>query len=152
MGDNNMNINKTLRIIAGCLCICVALLRVFFFIFDLGGAMVYSFLLLDPSELVSIFEMLIIVIFAVLFTIFATIIAVIIYTVLGILQIALRKYKTPTILCTIFSSISIILSIRAVILLASIGAFDIFIIILMVLYIVILCLCIVSYIKFRKQK
>jgi hypothetical protein len=147
-----MNINKTLRIIAGCLCLCVALLRVLFIIFDLGGAMVYSFLFLDPAELVSIFEALIIVIFALLFAIFATIVSVIVYTVLGILQIALRKYKTPTIICTVFSSISIGLSIRAIILLATINAFDIFITILVILYIVILSLCIVSYIRFRKEE
>ncbi len=147
-----MNINKTLRIVAGCLCISVAIIRVFFFILDLGGAIIYSFLFLDPAELVSIFEMLIIVFFGVIFTIFATIIAVGVYVVLGILQITLRKYKTPTMICTVFSSISIILSIRAVVLLASIGAFDLFITILMVMYITILCLCVISYIRFRKQE
>lgn len=123
----------------------------FFFFFDLGGAIVYSFLFLDPAELASIFELLIIVIFGVIFTILATIIAVGVYTVLGILQITLRKYKTPTIICTIFSSISLILSIRAVILLATINEIDVFIITLMIMHIVILSLCIVSYIKFRKQ-
>jgi len=152
MGDNNVNINKTIRIVIGCLCLCVSVIRVFFFIFDLGGATVYSFLLLDPAELVSVFEALIIVIFGLLFTIFATIIAVIVYTVLGILQITLRKYKTPTILCTIFNFISIILSMRAVMLLATINKFDIFIIVLMIFYTIILLLCIVSYIRFRKQE
>ncbi|MFW9973541.1 MAG: hypothetical protein ACFFDF_25395, partial [Candidatus Odinarchaeota archaeon] len=127
------------------------IMRVFFFIFDLPGAVIYSFLLLDPTELVSIFEALVIVILAFIFTIFATIIAVIIYIVLGILQIALKKYKTPTIICTVFSSISIVLSIRSVILLATIGAFDIVMITLMIFYIGILCLCILSFIKFRKQ-
>jgi len=147
-----MKINETVRIIAGSLCILVAIIRVLFIFFDLGGAMIYSFLLLDPNQLVTIFEAIILVIFGLFFTIFATIFAVIVYTVLGILQIALRKHKTPSIICTVFSSISIVLSIRATILIASINAFDIFITILMIMYIVILSLCIVSYIKFRKQE
>ncbi|MFX1389588.1 MAG: hypothetical protein ACFE9Z_05930 [Promethearchaeota archaeon] len=146
-----MNVNKTIRIITGILCLCIAVLRIFFFFFDLGGATIYSFLFLDPTELVSIFEAIIIVIFAVLFTIFGTIIAVIVYTVLGILQIALRKYKTPTIICTVFSSISIVLSIRAIILIASINEFDLFITVLLIIYSVVLSLCIISFIKFRKQ-
>ncbi|MDX1799268.1 MAG: hypothetical protein R3255_11515 [Candidatus Lokiarchaeia archaeon] len=147
-----MEINKILRIITGSICILVAITRIFFIIFDLGGAMVYSFLFLDPNELVNIFEAILIVIFGFILTIFATIVAVGVYTVLGILQIALRKYKTPTIICTVFSSISIALSIRAVFLIATINEIDIFITVLMIMYIVILFLCIISYIKFRKQK
>ncbi len=146
-----MKINETVRIIAGSLCILVAIIRILFIFFDLGGAMIYSFLLLDPNQVVNIFEALIIIIFALFMSIIATIFSVIVYTVLGILQIALRKQKTPSIICTVFSSISIVLSIRATILLASINEFDIFITILMIMYIVILSLCIVSYIKFRKQ-
>ncbi len=147
-----MDVNKTLRIVAGSLCIIVAITRIFFVIFDLGGAMIYSFLLLDPNELVNIFEAILIVIFGFILTIFATIVAVGVYIVLGILQIALRKYKTPTIICTVFSSISIVLSIRAIILIASINEFDIFITILTIMYILILSLCIVSYIRFRNQE
>ncbi|MFX1385608.1 MAG: hypothetical protein ACFE9M_00190 [Promethearchaeota archaeon] len=147
-----MDINKTIRIITGSLCILVAIIRVFFFFFDLGGAMIYSFLFLDPNQLVNIFEAIIIVVFGLFLTIFATIFAVIVYTVLGILQIALRKYKTPSIICTVFSSISIVLSIRAIILISSINEFDLLITILMILYILVLSLCIVSFIKFRKQE
>jgi hypothetical protein len=146
-----MEINKILRIIAGSICIVAAITRILFVIFDLGGAMVYSFLFLDPNELVNIFEAILIVLFGFFLTILATIVAVSVYTALGILQIALKKYKTPTIICTVFSSISIVLSIRAVILLAIINEIDIFIISLMIMYIVILSLCIVSYIRFRKQ-
>ncbi|MFX1308444.1 MAG: hypothetical protein ACFE8C_01985 [Promethearchaeota archaeon] len=145
-----MDINKTIRIITGSLCILVAIIRVFFFFFDLGGAMIYSFLFLDPNQLVNIFEAIIIVVFGLFLTIFATIFAVIVYTVLGILQIALKKYKTPSIICTVFSSISIVLSIRAIILISSINEFDLLITMLMILYILVLSLCIVSYIKFRK--
>ncbi len=147
-----MDINKTIRIITGSLCILVAIIRVFFFFFDLGGAMIYSFLFLDPNQLVNIFEAIIIVVFGLFLTIFATIFAVIVYTVLGILQIALKKYKTPSIICTVFSSISIVLSIRAIILISSINEFDLLITILMILYILVLSLCIVSFIKFRKQE
>lgn len=147
-----MDINKTIRIITGSLCILVAIIRVFFFFFDLGGAMIYSFLFLDPNQLVNIFEAIIIVVFGLFLTIFATIFAVIVYTVLGILQIALRKYKTPSIICTVFSSISIVLSIRAIILISSINEFDLLITMLMILYILVLSLCIVSFIKFRKQE
>jgi hypothetical protein len=146
-----MEINKTLRLVAGSLCVIVAITRIFFIIFDLGGAMVYSFLFLDPSELLSIFEAVLIVFFGFIITILATFIAVAVYVVLGILQITLRKYKTPTIICTVFSSISIVLSIRAVILLATINEIDFFITFLMIMYIAVLSLCIVSYIKFRKQ-
>ncbi|MFX0022718.1 MAG: hypothetical protein ACFE9S_10350 [Candidatus Hermodarchaeota archaeon] len=146
-----MEINKILRIIAGSICIVVAITRIFFTIIDFGGAIVYSFLFLDPSELVNIFEMILIVFFGLIITIIATIIAVGVYIVLGILQISLKKYKTPTILCIVFSSISIILSIRAVYLLSTIDEIDIFIMSLMIMYIMILSLCIVSFIKFRKQ-
>ncbi|MFX0006810.1 MAG: hypothetical protein ACFFA7_03205 [Promethearchaeota archaeon] len=147
-----MEINKILRIIAGSICIIVAITRILFVFLDLGGAMVYSFFFLDPNEVGNIFGLLIVAIFGIIFTIIDTIIAVGVYTVLGILQITLRKYKTPTIICTVFSSISIILSVRAIILLATISVFDIFTTLLMVMYIVILSLCIISYIKFRKQK
>lgn len=146
-----MEVNKNLRLIAGIVCIAVAITRIFFVIFDLGGAMVYSYLFLDPGDLVNIFEAILIVIFGFIITVFATIVAVGVYIVLGILQITLRKHKTPTIICTVFSSISIVLSLRAVILLVTIGEIDIFIISLMIMYIVILSLCIVSYIRFTKQ-
>ena len=146
-----MEINKILRIVAGSLCILVAILRIVTFFFDLGSTVIYSAFIIDPNEAVSLFEGIAIVIFAVLMTILGTVIAVIIYVVLGILQIVLRKVKTISIICNVFTAISIILSIRAIVILAGIGEFSILLTVLMTLYIIIFSLCIVSYMKFRKE-
>ncbi|MBA7614618.1 hypothetical protein ES703_21886 [subsurface metagenome] len=107
--------------------------------------------IIDLDEAVSLFEGIAIVIFALLMTIIGTVIAVIIYVVLGILQIALRKFKTVSIICNVFTAISIILSIRAIALFASAGEFSVLLTVLMTLYIIIFSLCIVSYMKFRKE-
>jgi len=147
-----MNINKTIRIVAGSLCILVAILRIFLFFFDINGAIVYSFIFIDPTEAVNFILGIVLIVFGFIIAIIATIFAVIIYVVIGILQITLRKYKTPSIICTVITSISIILSIRAIILYASVNMINLFLTILLIIYIVILSLCIVSYIKFRKQE
>ncbi len=146
-----MEINKILRVVAGSLCILVAILRIVTFFLDLNATVIYSAFIIDLDEAVSLFEGIAIVIFALLMTIIGTVIAVIIYVVLGILQIALRKLKTVSIICNVFTAISIILSIRAIALIASVGEFSILLTILMTLYIIIFSLCIVSYMKFRKE-
>lgn len=146
-----MEINKILRIVAGSLCILVAILRIVTFFLDINATVIYSAFIIDLDEAVSLFEGIAIVIFALLMTIIGTVIAVIIYVVLGILQIVLRKLKTISIICNVFTAISIILSIRAIAFLASAGEFSILLTILMTLYIIIFSLCIVSYIKFRKE-
>jgi len=146
-----MEINKILRVVAGSLCILVAILRIVIFFLDINATVIYSAFIIDLDEAVSLFEGIAIVIFALLMTIIGTVIAVIIYVVLGILQIALRKFKTVSIICNVFTTISIILSIRAIALLASVGEFSILLTVLMTLYIIIFSLCIVSYMKFRKE-
>lgn len=146
-----MEINKILRIVAGSLCILVAILRIVTFFFDFKTTVIYSAFIIDLDEAVTLFEGIAIAIFAVLMTIIGTVIAVIIYVVLGILQIVLRKIKTISIICNVFTAISIILSIRAIAFLASAGEFSILLTVLMTLYIIIFSLCIVSYIKFRKE-
>ena len=118
---------------------------------DLNATVIYSAFIIDLDEAVTLFEGIAIAIFAVLMTIIGTVIAVIIYVVLGILQIVLRKFKTISIICNVFTAISIILSIRAIAIFAGIGEFSILLTVLMMLYIIIFSLCIVSYMKFRKE-
>ena len=146
-----MEFNDKLRIVAGSLCIVVAILRIILFFFEFGAATIYSFLFINPNQTVNIFEGLLIVIFAVILTILVTIFAVVAYVVLGILQIVIRENKTPSILCNILSGIGILFSIRVFVLLASINESSILLTILAIFYTTIFSLCIISYIKFRKE-
>ena len=143
--------NKFLRIIAGSLCLIVAILRVIFFFSDTPGAIIYSAIFINFNEAVNIIEGLILVIMAVVMTIVETIIAVIIFIVLGILQIVLRKFKTVTIICNVFIAISLMFAIRAITIYASVDEFSIILATLLTLYIIIFSLCIASYSKFRKE-
>ncbi|MHA1913528.1 MAG: hypothetical protein ACW986_08050 [Promethearchaeota archaeon] len=152
MGEWIIEHQKTLRVVAGVLCILVAILRILTFFIDLSGAVIYSAVFIDPNEAVNILQGFFIVLFAVLFTIFTMVIAVIIYIVLGVLQIVLRRIKTISIICNIISGLSIILSIRAVIIYATNNEFSILLISLLAIYIAIFSLCILSYIKLRKEK
>jgi hypothetical protein len=126
-------------------------MRIVGFFIDLSGAVIYSAIFIDPSEAVNILQGLFVVLFAVLFTMLTTVIAVIIYIILGILQIALRKFKTVSIICTIITGLSIVLSIRAVIIYANNSEFNIILTSLLIIYIAIFSLCILSYIKLRKE-
>ncbi|MFX1391786.1 MAG: hypothetical protein ACFE9Z_17110 [Promethearchaeota archaeon] len=146
-----MDPNKILRIIAGSLCLIVAILRIVFFFFDLNGAIVYSAIIINTHQAVNIIEGLILVIIAVVMTIVETIIAVIIFIVLGILQIVLRKFKTATIICNVFITISLMFAMRAIAIYASVNEFSIILTALLTLYIIIFSLCIASYSKFTKK-
>jgi len=146
-----MEFHEKLRITAGILCFIVAILRIMLFFIELGSATIYSFLFIDPNETVNIFEGLLIVIFAVILTIFVTVFAVVSYVVLGILQITLRSSNTPSIICNILTGIGILLSIRVFVLLASLNESSILLTILAIFYITIFSLCIISYVKFRKE-
>lgn len=151
LGEIIIKVQESIRIVAGIICFVVPILRIVLFFFDLGAATLYSFLFIEPNETVNIFEGLVIVIIAVLLTVLVTIFAVVSYVVLGILQIVLRRSKTPTIICNVLSGVGILLSIRVFIILASINESSLLLMILMIMYITIFSLCIVSYIEFRKQ-
>lgn len=146
-----MDPNKFVRIIAGSLCLIVAILRVVFFFFDLNGAIVYSAIFINFNEAVNIIEGLIMILVAVVMTIVETIFAVIIFIVLGILQIVLKKFKTVTIICNVFITISLMFTIRAIAIFASVDEFSIILATLLTFYIIIFSLCLVSYVKFRKE-
>jgi len=146
-----MKFHEILRIVTGILCIIVAILRIVLFFFEFGAAAIYSFLFINPNETVNILEGILIVIFAAILTILVTIFAVVAYVVLGILQIVIRDNKTPSILCNILSGIGILFSIRVFVLLASINESSILLTILAIFYTTIFSLCIISYIKFRKE-
>ena len=151
MGEWIIEHQKTVRLIAGVLCLLVAILRIVAFFIDLSGAVIYSAIFIDPNDAVNIIQGLFVVLFAVLFTMFTTVVAVIIYITLGILQIALRRFKTVSIICTVITGLSIILSIRAVIIYANNSEFNIILTSLLIIYITIFSLCILSYIKLRKE-
>ncbi|MFX1366401.1 MAG: hypothetical protein ACFFCE_01895 [Promethearchaeota archaeon] len=146
-----MDPNRIVRIIAGSLCLIIAILRIVFFFFDLNGAIVYSAIFIDFNEAVNLIEGLLMLIFAFIMTIILTIIAVIIHVVLGILQIALSKFKTATIICNFFITLNILLSIRAIMIYASVDEFSILLATLFTFYIILFSLCIVSYWKFIKK-
>ncbi|MFX1503433.1 MAG: hypothetical protein ACFFDH_20890 [Promethearchaeota archaeon] len=146
-----MDPNRLVRIIAGCLCLIIAILRIVFFFFDLSGAIVYSVIFIDFNEAVNLIEGLLMIIFAFIMTIIITIIAVIVHVVLGILQIALSKFKTVTIICNFFITLNILLSIRAIMIYASVDKFSILLATLFTFYIILFSFCIVSYCKFIKK-
>ncbi|MFX1375629.1 MAG: hypothetical protein ACFFA0_07440 [Promethearchaeota archaeon] len=146
-----MKINEIFRLTAGILCISVAILRVVLFFFNLSAAAVYSFPFIGLGEIDNIFEGIVLAFLFFFATIIITGIAVVIYVVLGILQIVLRKYKTPSIICNIITGISILFSIRVFIVFAIIDESSILLTILAIIYITIFSLCIISYIKFRKE-
>jgi len=146
-----MELHEKLRITAGILCIVVAILRVVLFFFDLGGAVVYSAIFIDYNEYVSIIEGLVKALLAFLFTILATGFAFLVYLILGGITIAGRRLNVITIVCNIITGISIILSIRAIIIYTDLFGTSILLIILLIIYIAIFSMCLISYIRFRKE-
>ncbi|MFW9772729.1 MAG: hypothetical protein ACFFEO_11290 [Candidatus Thorarchaeota archaeon] len=147
-----MERSKILRIIAGSLCIVVAVLRILLFFLDLSGAIIYSMVFIDPSEAVSLIQGILIIFLAFIFTSIATIAAVGIYLALGVLQIVLKRFKTVTIVCNVIIAISIIMCVRAIYIYISINELHILLISLLILYIIIFIICIVSYTKVRKEE
>ena len=146
-----MELHEKLRITAGILCIVVAILRVVLFFFDLGGAVVYSAIFIDWNEYVNIIEGLVKALLAFLFTILAAGCAFLVYLILGGLTIARRRLNVITIVCNIITGISIILSIRAIIIYTDLFGTSILLIILLIIYIAIFSMCLISYIRFRKE-
>ena len=146
-----MEFYEKLRTTAGVLCIVVALLRVVLFFFDLGGAIVYSAIFIDWNEYVNIIEGIVEALLALLFTFLATGFASIVYLILGILTIAGRRLNVITIGCNIITGISIVLSVRAIIIYADLYGASILLIILLIIYIAIFSMCLISYIRFRKE-
>jgi hypothetical protein len=66
--------------------------------------------------------------------------------------IAGRRLNVVTIGCNIITAISIILSIRALAIYGLLGEFNIFIIFFLIIYLIIFVICLVSYIRIRKEK
>jgi len=147
-----MELHEKLRVVAGIFCIFVAFLRLFQLFTDTGGAVVYSAFFLPWGEAVNIFEGLVYVLVAFIFTLLATGFAFFVYLILGIMVIAGRKLNITTLGCNIITAISIILSIRAIILIGSLGEFSLLITILFIFYLFIFSICLVSYIRIRKGK
>lgn len=152
MGDSIMEFHEKLRVVAGVLCLLVAGLRIVQFFFDLGGAAVYSAFFVPWGESVNIIQGLGIAILALVFTFVATGFAVLVYLILGVMVIAGRRLNIVTIGCNIITAISIILSIRALSIYGMLGAVNAFAIFFLILYIIIFSICLVSYIRIRKEK
>lgn len=152
MGETIMKFHEKLRIIAGILCILIAIMRAVQFFIDLPGAVVYSAIFVPWNESVGFIEGLAVVLAAFLFTILATGFAILVYAILGTLVIVGRRVNAVTIICNIITAISIALSIRAVAIYGSLGQINIFTIIFLVLYLVIFLICLFSYIKIRKER
>jgi hypothetical protein len=147
-----MEFHEKLRVVAGIACIFVAILRIVQFFFDMPGAVVYSAFFLPWAESVGLIEGLAIVLIAFLFTIVATGFAFLVYLILGAMVIAGRRLNIVTIGCNIITGISIILSIRALAIYASLGEVGVFTTIFFIIYIIIFAICLFSYIKIRKKK
>lgn len=146
-----MELREKLRIVAGILCILVAVLRVLQFFFDLNGAFVYSAINIPWGEYVTFVEAIGETIIGIVLTIGGTGIAFFIYLISGGIIIAGRKLKIITLGCNIISAISIILCIRAIYIYAIFGLFNILLTIFLIIYIAIFSICVVSYIKIRKE-
>ncbi|MFX1420627.1 MAG: hypothetical protein ACFE9N_17150 [Promethearchaeota archaeon] len=146
-----MEFHEKLRVIAGILCIFIAFLRVVQFFFDPTGAVVYSAIFVPWGESVGFIEGIAVALMAFIFSILATGFAFLVYIILGALVIAGRRLKFVTIVCNIITAISIILSIRAIAIYASLGQVNIFTIFFLIIYIVIFSICLLSYIKIRKE-
>lgn len=151
-GEYNLEFHEKLRVVAGVLCLAVAVLRVAQFFFDTGGAVVYSAFFVPWGEVVNIFEGLAIVLVAFVFTFLATGFAFFVYLILGVMVIAGRRLKVVVIGCNIISAISIILSIRALSIYGILGEFNIYAIFFLIIYVVIFSICLISYIRIRKEK
>jgi hypothetical protein len=152
VGESIMEFHEKLRIVAGILCLVVAALRVVQFFFDLGGAIVYSALFVPWGQYVDLIEGIGIALAALVFTFLATGFAVLVYLILGAMVIAGRRLNVVTIGCNIITAISIILSIRALAIYGLLGEFNIFIIFFLIIYLIIFAICLVSYIRIRKEK
>jgi hypothetical protein len=146
-----MEFHEKLRIIAGILCMFTALFRVIIFFVSIDGAVVYSAFFLDWEEAVGLVEGLAVVLVAFLFTILETGFAFLVYLILGAMVIAGRRLNVVIIICNIITGISIILAIRAIAVYSSLNEINLFLIILLIDYIVIFTVCLISYIRFRKE-
>lgn len=147
-----MEFYEKLRIVAGVLCLLVAILRIVQFFFDLGGAVVYSAIFVPWGEYVTLIEGIGIAIVALVFTFVATGFAVLVYLILGAMVIGGRRLNVVTIGCNIITAISIILSIRALSIYGMLGEFNLFAMFFLIIYIIIFAICLVSYIRIRKEK
>ncbi|UCC18255.1 MAG: hypothetical protein JSV62_09055 [Promethearchaeota archaeon] len=146
-----MELSVKLRIIAGILCLLIAVLRVVQFFFDLNGAFVYSAINIPWGEYVSFVEAIGGAIIGIVLTIGGTGLAFFAYLISGVVIIAGRKLTLITLGCNIISDISIILCIRAIYIYTIFGLFNILLTIFLIIYIAIFSICIVSYIKIRKE-
>jgi len=146
-----MELREKLRIIAGILCILVAVLRVIQFFFDLTGAFVYSAIIIDWGQSVTLAEAIGEALLGLILTVGGTGLAFLTYLIMGGMVIAGRRLNFITLGCNIISAISIILCIRAIYIYAIFGLFNILLTIFLIIYIAIFSICIVSYIKIRKE-
>lgn len=149
-----MEFFEKLRITAGIFCIAVAILRIVLYFVDGAAAIAYSAFFIDWNEALGLIEGIGMLIIAFAFTIAETGIAVIIYIILGAMLIGARKLTFVSIGCNIITGIGTILSIRAIAIFAdpSINQINIFLILLLILYLIIFSTCLISYIKFRKEE
>ena len=147
-----MEFHEKLRIVAGILCLFVAVMRIIQFFFDLNGAVVYSAFFVPWGEAVTFIESIALAVLALIFAFVGTGFAVLVYLILGAMVILGRRLNIVVIGCNIITAISIILSVRAVAIYGSQGLFNIFTTFFLIIYIVIFSICLVSYIKIRKEK
>jgi len=148
-----MEFFEKLRITAGILCIVVAILRIVLFFVDGAAAVAYSAFFIDWNEAIGLIEGIAMAIMAFLFTIAETGFAFIVYIILGAMLIGARKLTFVSIGCNIITGIGIILCVRAIAIFAdpSINQINMFLILLLILYLTIFSTCLISYIKFRKE-
>jgi hypothetical protein len=129
----------------------VAIMRVIQFFFDISGAVVYSAFFVPWGESAGFIEGLAIAIVAFIFSIFGTGLAFLVYTILGALVILGRRVSAVTVFCNIITTISILLSIRAMAIYGSLGQINILLTLFLIIYLLIFSLCLVSYIKIKKK-
>ncbi|MBD3193573.1 MAG: hypothetical protein GF317_00855 [Candidatus Lokiarchaeota archaeon] len=146
-----MKSNEILRIIAGILCFIVFILLILQIIFDFPGAVVFYNFFVDIQKSVNILEGILVGIFSAFNAILGVLISVIVYINFGIMLIAGRKVRFIAIGANIAAGISIILTIRTLIIYSLIMEFQILILILLILYITIFVICLLTYIKERRQ-
>jgi len=147
-----LKVNEILRIIIGVLCFLVPIIRVIQFFQNIGASIVFYTFWMDWEQAVTFIEAVLITILLLIPTIIGTIITVAVYINFGIMLIVGRKVRVIAIGVNIVAILSILLSIRALVIYASISVIAPLLIISLIIYSAIFIMSIITYFNLRIDK
>jgi len=147
-----MKVDEILRIIIGVLCFLVPIIRVIQFFQNIGASIVFYNFWVDWEQAVSFIEALLITILAIIPTIIGTIITVAVYINFGIMLIVGRKVRVIAIGANIAAVLSILLSIRALVIYVFTSSIPIGLILTLIIYSAIFIMSIITYFNLQKDE